>query len=156
MRRMLLLLAGQTWMAVADSSPCPFLLILRRLMQFHFLWPCPCARNSPFRIYDSCLLSCCLYKLRHLSTSRKWEGEVLLWSSFCRFSTRSPNSIISRALRTSDAEILLCCLDIATSWALRRYIRRHCIKPAVTQTSPLIQKSAIQWSMNIRRIHVPR
>jgi hypothetical protein len=36
-------------------------------------------------------------------------------SSPCNLSTRSPNSIISSAFRTSDAEMLLCCFDWATS-----------------------------------------
>jgi hypothetical protein len=41
------------------------------------------------------------------------------WSSPCSCSTMSENSNISSAFRTSEADMLLCCFDRATSWALK-------------------------------------
>jgi hypothetical protein len=44
-------------------------------------------------------------------------------SSACSGGIRSANSMSSRALNTSDAEMLLCCLEVETSCALRK--RKH-------------------------------
>ena len=55
-----------------------------------------------------------------LGDRRRGEGGVLPCSSAWSGGIRSANSMSSRALKTSDAEMLLCCLEVETSCALRK------------------------------------
>lgn len=82
----------------------------------------------------------------HLPGSSSWRGP-----------TRSPSCRCSSALKTSDAEILLCCFPLAISWALSRIQGRRNPVAAIRRTRQLGAGCGVnKVSRDRTSAHVPR
>ena len=85
-------------------------------------------------------------KKAYLPCSSVWSGWI-----------KSANSMSSRALNTSEAEMLLCCLEVETSCALRSITVFHITVRATSFRATYVAATRTFWSEKaVRRVESPR